>query len=104
LDRVNNAISFRVPHVVKGAKSKRAKNVVEKQSRKKGSQEKGTYDIHYSMFGHLLLASYFFIICNVLGEEMRNTKDNYGANLVEPSISIDVLISFRGIYKSIAWS
>jgi hypothetical protein len=56
------------------------------------------------MFGHLLLASYFFIICNVLGEEMRNTKDNYGANLVEPSISIDVLISFRGIYKSIAWS
>jgi hypothetical protein len=35
LDRVNSAISFRVPQVVKGAKSKRAKNVVEKKSRKK---------------------------------------------------------------------
>jgi type IV secretory pathway VirB4 component len=39
----NNVISFRVPHVVKGPKSKRAKNVVEKNTRKKkkSHQEKG---------------------------------------------------------------
>jgi hypothetical protein len=53
------------------------------------------------MFGHLLLASYFFIICNVLGEEMRNTKDNYGANLVEPSSSTDVPNFFQGGYTSL---
>jgi hypothetical protein len=55
---------------------------------------------------HLLLASYFliasfFIICNVLGEEIRNTKDNYGANLVEPSISTDVPNFFQGGYTSL---
>jgi hypothetical protein len=35
MDIVNNKISFRVPHVVKGAKSKRAKNVVEKKKEEK---------------------------------------------------------------------
>ena len=34
-DKVNGSISFRVPRVVKGAKSKRAKGVVEKKIRKK---------------------------------------------------------------------
>jgi hypothetical protein len=35
VDLENSQISFRVPHVVKGPKSKRAKNVVEKKTRKK---------------------------------------------------------------------
>jgi hypothetical protein len=35
MDIVNNNITFRVPQVVKGAKSKRAKNIVEKKTKKK---------------------------------------------------------------------
>jgi hypothetical protein len=35
MDVVNSTISFRVPQVVNGAKSRRAKNVVEKKKRKK---------------------------------------------------------------------
>jgi hypothetical protein len=44
IDIVNSTISFRVPQVVKGPKSKRVKNIVEKKTRKtkKSSQEKGT--------------------------------------------------------------
>jgi hypothetical protein len=44
VDIVNSTISFRVPEVVKDAKSKRAKNCVEKNTRKKkkSSHEKGT--------------------------------------------------------------
>ena len=44
MDTENSTISFRVPHVVKGPKSKRAKNVVEKKTRKKkkSCEEKGT--------------------------------------------------------------
>ena len=63
LDRVNNAISFRVPHVVKGAKSKRAKNVVEKQSRKKRKVLKRKVLMIFitACLVHLLLASYFLI-------------------------------------------
>ncbi|WVZ77842.1 hypothetical protein U9M48_025657 [Paspalum notatum var. saurae] len=42
-DKANGSISFRVPQVVKGAQSKRAKSVVEKktQKKKKCSQSKG---------------------------------------------------------------
>ena len=32
---------------------------------------------------------------------MRNTKDNYGANLVEPSISTDVPNFLQGRYTSL---
>jgi hypothetical protein len=35
MDVVNNNVSFRVPQVVKDVKSKRAKNIVEKKTRKK---------------------------------------------------------------------
>ncbi|WVZ62367.1 hypothetical protein U9M48_012125 [Paspalum notatum var. saurae] len=43
VDATNSAISFRVPRVVKGAKGKRAKSVVEKKAgkKKKSSQNKG---------------------------------------------------------------
>ncbi|KAJ1290390.1 hypothetical protein BS78_02G239500 [Paspalum vaginatum] len=42
-DKINGSISFRVPQVVKGAKNKRAKSVVEKKTgkKKKTSQKKG---------------------------------------------------------------
>ncbi|WVZ87423.1 hypothetical protein U9M48_034059, partial [Paspalum notatum var. saurae] len=42
-DTVSGTVSFRVPHVVKGAKNKRSKNVVEKKSgkKRKSSQKKG---------------------------------------------------------------
>jgi hypothetical protein len=48
VDIIKSAISFRVPRVIKGAKSKRAKNIVEKKAwkKKKFSQEKGTH--HYA--------------------------------------------------------
>jgi hypothetical protein len=54
---VNRTISFRVPQVVKGAKSKRAKNVLEKKTtkRKKKSQEKGNLLLHgLYLFYHLM--------------------------------------------------
>jgi hypothetical protein len=53
---VNSTISFRVPQVVKGAKSKRANNVVEKKKRKKkkNSQEKGTCCCMIYIFYHLI--------------------------------------------------
>jgi hypothetical protein len=57
--------------------------------------------VHLLLASYFLIASYFFIICNVLGEEMRNTKDNYGANLVEPSSSTDVPNFFQGGYTSL---
>jgi hypothetical protein len=42
IDIVNSTISFRVCQVLKGPKSKRAKNIIEKKTRKKktNSQEK----------------------------------------------------------------
>jgi hypothetical protein len=45
MDVVNKKVSFRVPQVVKDAKSKRAKNIVEKKTRKKkkSCHEKGTH-------------------------------------------------------------
>jgi branched-subunit amino acid aminotransferase/4-amino-4-deoxychorismate lyase len=51
-DTVSGTISFRVPQVVKGAKNKRAKNVVEKKSakKKKSLQKKGTRPSCYIMF------------------------------------------------------
>jgi len=51
-DKVNGSISFRVPQVVKGAKNKRAKSVVEKKigKKKKTSQKKGINTINYAMF------------------------------------------------------
>jgi hypothetical protein len=53
---VNNRISFRVPEVVKGAKSKREKNIIEKKTRKKkkSPQEKGTH-CSILMFNHHLM-------------------------------------------------
>jgi hypothetical protein len=49
IDRLNSAISFRVPQTVKGAKTKRARNVVEKKTKKKNksSQEQGTHCCMY---------------------------------------------------------
>jgi uncharacterized protein YabN with tetrapyrrole methylase and pyrophosphatase domain len=49
MDIVNNNVIFRVPQVVKGAKSKQAKNIVEKKTRnkKKSCHQKGT---HCSMY------------------------------------------------------
>jgi hypothetical protein len=73
METVNSTILFRVPQVVKGAKSKRAKSVVEKQTRKKkkGSQEKGTHAINYTTFCllmHILIYYYhviFLIVSNI---------------------------------------
>jgi hypothetical protein len=62
----NSAISFRVPHVVKGPKIKRAKNVVEKNTRKKkkSHQEKGTglflHVLFFSSISCLLIAANIF--------------------------------------------
>ena len=52
IQTVNSKISFRVPQVVKGAKSKRAKNAVEKNTRKKrkGSSNNGSYSPHIASF------------------------------------------------------
>jgi hypothetical protein len=52
VDSENSQISFRVPHVVKGPKSKRAKNVVEKKTRKKqkSCEEKGNDLFMYRIF------------------------------------------------------
>ncbi|KAJ1284936.1 hypothetical protein BS78_03G243500 [Paspalum vaginatum] len=51
-DKVNGSISFRVPEVIKGAKTKRAKSIVEKKAedRRKSSKKKGTDTIHYVVF------------------------------------------------------
>jgi hypothetical protein len=52
---VNSTISFRVPEVVKGAKSKREKNIIEKKRKKKKSpHEKGTH-CSILMFNHHLM-------------------------------------------------
>jgi hypothetical protein len=42
-DTVSGTISFRVPRVVKDAKVKQAKNIVEKKEGKKKSQKKGNH-------------------------------------------------------------
>ena len=48
---VNGTILFRAPKVVKGTKSKQAKNVVEKKKAKKNksSKKKGTRPTHFSI-------------------------------------------------------
>jgi hypothetical protein len=66
LDRVNSAISFRVPQVMKGAKSKRTKNVFEKQPRKKVLWRK-VLMLSITRLVHLLLSSYFFNSCKYIG-------------------------------------
>jgi signal recognition particle subunit SEC65 len=52
IQTVNSKISFRVPQVVKGAKSKRSKNAVEKNTRKKRkcSSNNGSYSPHITSF------------------------------------------------------
>jgi hypothetical protein len=59
-DVVNTNVSFRVPQVVKGAKCKRPKNIVEKKTRKKkkNSHEKGTHCCLYCFIFTMLY------ICN----------------------------------------
>jgi hypothetical protein len=63
-DGVNSIISFRVPPVVKGAKTKRASNVVEKkkkEKKKRSSEKQGTactvFLNHHLMF--LIVAKIF---------------------------------------------
>jgi hypothetical protein len=65
-DIENSTISFRVPHVVKGPKSKRAKNVVEKKIRKKkkSCEEKGT-DFIVACTEFFITNSYFLIVSNI---------------------------------------
>jgi signal recognition particle subunit SEC65 len=73
IDIVNNTISFRVPQVLKGPKSKRAKNIIEKKTRKKKkiSQEKG---IDYCMHKFFTM-SYFIIMCFLIClNHRRRTK------------------------------
>jgi hypothetical protein len=65
IDIVNSTISFRVPQVMKGPKSKRAKNIVEKKTRKKkrSSQEKGTdCCMHYFFTISCFVNSYKYIL------------------------------------------
>jgi len=64
-DTENSTISFRVPHVVKGPKSKRAKNVVEKKTRKKkkSCEEKGIGLLLHVLF--FISISYFLIFANI---------------------------------------
>jgi hypothetical protein len=70
-DMISGTISFRVPQVVKGAKGKRAKNIVENKAgkKKKKSQQKGNHRTHHTMFhshyGCLHLVSYFLYILYV---------------------------------------
>jgi signal recognition particle subunit SEC65 len=54
IDTVNSKISFRVPPVMQGAKSKRAKNAVEKNTgkKRKSSFDKGSYPPHIISFNH----------------------------------------------------
>jgi hypothetical protein len=65
-DIENSTISFRVPHVVKGPKSKRAKNIVEKKIRKKkkSCEEKGT-DFIVACTEFFITNSYFLIVSNI---------------------------------------
>jgi hypothetical protein len=52
MDNVNSKISFGVPQVVQDAKSKQAKNTVEKNTGKKrrSSSDKGSYPLHITFF------------------------------------------------------
>jgi hypothetical protein len=54
IDTVNSKISFRVPPVVQGAKSKQAKNAIEKNTgkKRKSSFDKGSYPPHIISFNH----------------------------------------------------
>jgi hypothetical protein len=63
--RVNSTISFRVPHVVEGAKTKRARTIVEKNTKKKkkSSQEKRT---HCCIYYFLVTISCFFDSCKYI--------------------------------------
>jgi hypothetical protein len=70
IQTVNSKISFRVPQVVKGAKSKRSKNAVEKNTRKKrkGSSNNGSYSPHITSFSSFkyILGFFYSIIHKVL--------------------------------------
>jgi hypothetical protein len=77
-----SAISFRVPHVVKGPKSKLAKNVVEKNTRKKkkSREEKGT-----SLFLHVLFfssISYLLIAANIFQMLLKKKQGTLGTIVV----------------------
>lgn len=52
MDTLNGAISIRVPRVVKGPKSRRSKDAVEKKKRKKTktAKNKGADPTHSGMF------------------------------------------------------
>jgi hypothetical protein len=77
-DTENSTISFRVPHVIKGPKSKQAKNVVEKKIRKKkkSCEEKGTNLVLHVL--NCLLPTHIFNCCkyisDIVGEEVRNRR------------------------------
>jgi hypothetical protein len=50
MDVVNNNVSFRVPQVVKDVKSKRAKNIVEKKTRKREKLSWERYSLMHVLF------------------------------------------------------
>jgi hypothetical protein len=62
----NSTISFKVPRVVKGAKTKRAKNIVEKVSRKKKKCSKGK-GTHCCMHRFITI-SYFVNSCKYISD------------------------------------
>jgi hypothetical protein len=104
----NSVISFRVPHVVvKGPKSKRAKNVVEKNTRKKKKSYQGKC-IDLSIFISTMSSNSCKYISDVVGEETRNIGDNSDGNVPIPDTSPIMLSTSnhrgRRIYKSFAWS
>jgi signal recognition particle subunit SEC65 len=57
IDMANSTISFKVPQVVKDTKTKRAKNVVEKVSRKKEKCSKGKVT-HYCMHRFITISCF----------------------------------------------
>jgi hypothetical protein len=75
-DTVSGTISFRVPRVVKDAKGKQAKNIVEKRKGRKNLKKKGNHRTHHTMFhfhyGCLHLFSYFVHIFYMSNYRRRN--------------------------------
>jgi hypothetical protein len=78
----NSVISFRVPHVVKGPKSKRAKNVVEKNTRKK--KEKSSRKRHWFITAkaEFVLASCLLIAANIFQMLLEKKQGTLGTIVV----------------------
>jgi hypothetical protein len=87
---------------VNGAKSRRAKNVVEKKKRKKNKSS--TMSCFFNSCKYIPGGNNLLRFVSIVGEEMRNTRENSSANMIVSNTSTNMLVNFSSTVPSLMQS